>query len=522
MSPFPLLSVLSSIPFLGALLTFLARRQNGTSDSNALHMGLWSSGLTLILSLGVLYLFDPFALTYQLSESYAWVPSLGLSLELGIDGVSLSMILLTSFLVPLCILSCKDLKERRGACIAAFLCLEGFLIAMFCAQDLLFFYIFFEATLIPMFFIIGLWGGKNRIYATFKLFLYTLFGSLIMLVALLYVYQEVGTLALEAVLEHTFNRTQQTWLFLGFFFAMAIKIPMVPVHTWLPDAHVEAPTAGSMILAGVLLKMGAYGMYRFLLPLFPIAAHDMAPYIYALSIAAIIYAALIALIQKDMKRLVAYSSISHMGMVTFGLFVANEGAIQGALFQMISHGLTSAGLFFFVGCLYHRFSTRSIADYQGLMSYAPFLSVGMVVLTFASIGLPGTSGFIGEFLIFIYGFKATPVFASLAALGLVLGASYALWLAKRILFGTPYVNHERFSKDHMLILAPHEKWILLLLCTGAIAFGVYPSPILNLHKTSVKQMVNRFNHDVHLQNAQMPHAPLPHTTLLRVKKEVRS
>ena len=489
MIPFTSLSTLILLPIIGGAMTFLSKRQKGSSELNSLPMGLFASIIVFLASVSVFVNFNETSSYYQMEESYNWIPSLNLFFNLGVDGVSISMILLTTFLTPLCILSCKDINKHKGTCVALFLFLESFLIGMFCAQDILSFYIFFEATLIPMFFIIGLAGGKNRIYATFKLFLYTLFGSLIMLVSIFYAYNEIGTLNLDALIAHKFTYHEQFWLFLGFFIAMAIKIPMTPVHTWLPDAHVEAPTSGSMILAGVLLKMGGYGMYRYLIPVFPEASIYFSPYIYTLSIIAIVYTALIALIQKDMKRLVAYSSISHMGMVTLGLFVGSEGALQGSLFQMISHGLTSAGMFFFVGVIYSRYKTREIKHYSGLASYAPILSAAMILLTFASIGLPGTSGFVGEFLVFVYAFQKIPVFTAIAATGLVFGAAYALWLAKRILFSKPNIENESFLKEESLTLKLHEKIILSTLCIAVVFFGLFPSPIIDIHKKSVKNMI---------------------------------
>ncbi|HSM42091.1 MAG TPA: NADH-quinone oxidoreductase subunit M, partial [Afifellaceae bacterium] len=409
--------------------------------------------------------------------------------RMGIDGISMLFVILTTFLMPLCILaSWTAIQERVKEYMIAFLVLETLMIGVFCALDLVLFYVFFEGGLIPMFLIIGVWGGKRRVYAAFKFFLFTLLGSVLMLLAMMAMYWDAGTTYIPDLLDHDFPASLQTWLWLAFFASFAVKMPMWPVHTWLPDAHVEAPTAGSVILAGILLKMGGYGFLRFSLPMFPLASADLAPLIYTLSIVAIIYTSLVALAQEDMKKLIAYSSVAHMGYVTMGIFTMNIQGIQGGIFQMLSHGLVSGALFLCVGVVYDRMHTRQIDAYGGLVNRMPFYALTFMVFTMANVGLPGTSGFVGEFLTLLAVFKVNTWIAVFATTGVILSAAYALWLYRRVVFGT--IDKE--SLRSILDMDRREKAILVPLIVLTILFGVWPAPLIDVTTASVDNLITQY------------------------------
>jgi len=423
MTDLPLLSVIIFLPLIGSLFILIMKGEEATIASNAKNVAIWTSFLTFALSILLWVNFDISQISYQFVEKTSWVKDLGIRYHLGIDGVSLFFVLLTTFLTPLCILaSWESVPFRIREYMMAFLLLETFLIGMFCALDLVLFYVFFEGVLIPMFLIIGIWGGERRIYSCFKFFLYTFFGSVLMLIAILSIYYMTGSTDLQVVMDFSFPLSAQKWLWLAFFASFAVKVPMWPVHTWLPDAHVEAPTAGSVILAGILLKMGAYGFLRFSIPLFPAATVFFTPMIMVLSIIAIVYASLIALVQTDMKKLIAYSSIAHMGFVTLGIFTLNTQGVSGAIMQMLSHGIVAAALFLCVGVVYDRLHTRDIDRYGGLVTRMPIYALFFMIFIFAAVGLPGTSGFVGEFLVLVGAFQVNTWVATLAASGMVLGA----------------------------------------------------------------------------------------------------
>ncbi len=437
MSSWPILSLVTFLPLVGALFCLIVNGPKEAVDRNCRSVAIVTTTATFLISLLLWVRFDPTKAGFQFEEKIAWVPSLNIGYHAGIDGISLFFVLLSTLLTPICILaSWESIKVRVKEYMIAFLVLETFMVGMFCALDLALFYVFFEGVLIPMFLIIGVWGGKRRVYAAFKFFLYTLLGSVLMLLAIIAVYWQVGTTDLPTAMEKLdLPFTWQCWLWLAFFASFAVKVPMWPVHTWLPDAHVEAPTAGSVILAGVLLKMGGYGFLRFSIPLFPEATQYFAPLVFGLSIVAVIYTSLVALVQEDMKKLIAYSSVAHMGFVTIGAFVMNVQGVQGSIFQMLSHGIVSAALFLCVGVVYDRMHTREIAAYGGLVHRMPRYAFTFLFFTLASVGLPGLSGFVGEFLVLLGAFKANTWVAFLAATGLILGAAYALWLYRKIVFG---------------------------------------------------------------------------------------
>jgi NADH-quinone oxidoreductase subunit M len=419
--------------------------------------------------------FDIASPQFQLIESHAWL-SETIRFKLGVDGFSMPFVLLTAFLMPFCILaSWESIQHRVKEYMVAFLVLETLMIGVFVALDLILFYIFFEAGLIPMFLIIGIWGGKRRIYASFKFFLYTLLGSVLMLLAMMAMYWSAGTTDITQLLQHKFGREMQMWLWLAFFASFAVKMPMWPVHTWLPDAHVEAPTAGSVILAGILLKMGGYGFIRFSIPMFPEASQFFAPMVFALSVIAIIYTSLVALMQEDIKKLIAYSSVAHMGFVTMGLFTMTPQGIQGAMFQMVSHGLVSGALFLCVGVVYDRMHTREIAAYGGLTNRMPVYAVLFMIFTMANVGLPGTAGFVGEFLTLLGAFKANPWVAFFATTGVILSAAYALWLYRKVMFGELDKPNLKGISD----VDRREMVLLVPLAALVIYYGVRPGPILD-------------------------------------------
>ena len=478
----PLLTIITFLPMIGVLFLLMIRGDDEMVARNARHVALWVSGFTFIISLALVFGFDATASGYQFEEFRDWLPGTGISYHLGVDGISMPFILLSTLLTPLSILaSWKAITHRVREYMIAFLVLETMMIGMFASLDMLMFYLFFEGVLIPMFLIIGVWGGARRVYAAFKFFLYTLLGSVLMLVCMLAMYIDAGTTDIPALTVHSFAAGTQTWLFIGFLASFAVKVPMWPVHTWLPDAHVEAPTAGSMILAGVLLKMGGYGFIRFSLPMFPLASEAFAPLIFALSIVAIVYTSLVALAQSDMKKLIAYSSVAHMGFVTIGIFTLTEQGVSGAMFQMISHGLVSAALFFCVGVVYDRLHTRDISSYGGVAAVMPRYAVFFMFMMLASVGLPGTSGFVGEMLVLVGAWKASSWVAFFTATGLVLGATYMLWLYRRVMFGkivsAEVEAMERIDRREMLIFAPLTVLVLW--------FGVYPASLLDVMTSSI-------------------------------------
>ncbi|MDP3736898.1 MAG: NADH-quinone oxidoreductase subunit M [Hyphomonadaceae bacterium] len=486
MGELPILSVTTFLPVIGALVILGFRIVAGANFAGGASKGvaLVVSLATLAASLIALSRFDFGASGFQLVESAPWFA--GSSYKMGVDGMAISLIVLTTALTPLCILqSMKSIENRLADYMICFLILEALMIGVFCALDMMLFYVFFEGGLIPMFIIIGVWGGKNRLYAAFKFFLYTFLGSVLLLVALIYMYMVSGTTDIVALQNYPFTKDVQTWLWLAFFASFAVKLPMWPVHTWLPDAHVEAPTAGSVVLAAVLLKMGGYGFLRFSLPMFPDASLLFQPLMFALSVIAIVYASLVAFRQTDIKKLVAYSSVAHMGFVTLGIFSFNEAGIQGAIFQMISHGIISGALFFCVGVIYDRMHTRDIAFYGGLVHRMPVYAALFMLFSMANVGLPGTSGFVGEILTMVGGFQASTWVAAGAALGVILSAVYMLTLYRRAVFGE-MTNEKLFDiKD----VTPVEFFILGLLAVGTLVLGVYPSLAFDLTKQSTADIL---------------------------------
>ena len=496
MTDWPILSTVTFLPLVGIVLILLIRDDSESARRNIRSITLLTTIVTFVLSLFIWAGFDNSQAGFQMVEKHDWLDS-GISYHMGVDGISMLFVILTTFLMPLCILASWEAIEKRvKEYMIAFLLLETLMIGVFCALDIVLFYVFFEAGLIPMFIIIGVWGGKRRVYASFKFFLYTLLGSVLMLLAIMAMYWQAGTTDIMVLLAHPFPESMQTWLWIAFFASFAVKMPMWPVHTWLPDAHVEAPTAGSVILAGILLKMGGYGFLRFSLPMFPLASEMFAPLVFTLSVVAIIYTSLVALMQEDMKKLIAYSSVAHMGFVTMGVFAANVQGVQGGLFQMISHGIISGALFLCVGVVYDRMHTREIAAYGGLVNRMPLYAVAFLIFTMGNVGLPGTSGFIGEFLTMLGAFRVNTWVAVFAATGVILSAAYALWLYRRVVFGA-------LTKDSlkgMLDLSAREKAVIYPLVVLTIFFGVYPAPIFDATAQSVKALVT--NVTASIQSAQ--------------------
>ena len=470
-----ILTLTTFLPLVGvALILLMARGSHG--DQLTRQIALWTTLITFGCSLYAWSLFDSSLKTFQLVEDNAWLGGT-IRYHLGVDGISLPFVILTAFLMPLCILaSWTSIETRIKEYMIAFLVLEALMIGVFVSLDLVLFYVFFEAGLIPMFLIIGVWGGPRRVYASFKFFLYTLLGSVLMLIAIMAMYVTSGTTDMVALLEYDFPREMQMWLFLAFLASFAVKLPMWPVHTWLPDAHVEAPTAGSVILAGILLKMGGYGFLRFSLPMFPDASLYFAPMMFALSVIAIVYTSLVALMQEDIKKLIAYSSVAHMGFVTMGLFALNRQGVDGAVIQMISHGFISAALFLCVGVVYDRMHTREIKAYGGLVNRMPIYAAVFMVFTMANVGLPGTSGFVGEFLSLVGAYKANSTVAIIATLGVILSAGYALWLYRRVVFGElekkSLADIEDMNGREIIVLAP--------LVAATLFFGFYPKPLFDM------------------------------------------
>jgi len=483
----PILSIVTFLPLAGVLFLLLIKGDEKALAQNSRFVAMWVSGFTFLVSLPLLIGFDSSVTGYQFEEKAVWLAGTGIGYHMGVDGISMPFVLLSTLLTPLSILaSWRAITHRVREYMIAFLVLETMMVGMFVSLDMLMFYLFFEAVLIPMFLIIGIWGGARRVYAAFKFFLYTLLGSVLMLVCMLAMYIDAGTTDIPALTAHQFAESMQTWLFLGFLASFAVKVPMWPVHTWLPDAHVEAPTAGSMILAGVLLKMGGYGFLRFSLPMFPLASEFFAPLIFTLSIIAVIYTSLVALAQSDMKKMIAYSSVAHMGFVTIGIFTMTEQGIAGAMFQMISHGLVSAALFFCVGVVYDRLHTREISAYGGVAAVMPRYAVFFMFMMLASVGLPGTSGFVGEMLVLVGAWHARSWVAFFTATGLVLGATYMLWLYRRVMFGA-IVNDQVKAMEPMQM---REFSIFLPLTFLVLLFGVYPMALLDVMAVSIQFLLD--------------------------------
>ncbi|MCA3554216.1 NADH-quinone oxidoreductase subunit M [Aestuariivirga sp.] len=489
MMNWPILSVITFLPLLGVLFILLVRGDDETALRNMRWGAFWTTLVTFLVSLLIWAGFDSNASGFQFLEERSWLGAAA-TYKLGVDGISMPFVILTTFLMPICILASWRVTKRVKEYMIAFLVLETLMIGVFCSLDIVLFYLFFEAGLIPMFLIIGIWGGPRRVYASFKFFLYTLLGSVLMLLAIIYMYWTSGTTDIIQLLAHPgFTPEAQKWLWLAFFASFAVKMPMWPVHTWLPDAHVEAPTAGSVILAAILLKMGGYGFLRFSLPMFPDASLYFQDFVFFLSVIAIVYTSLVALMQEDMKKLIAYSSVAHMGFVTMGIFALNRQGIDGAMFQMISHGLVSGALFLCVGVVYDRMHTREIAAYGGLVNNMPLYACIFMVFTMANVGLPGTSGFIGEFLSLMGAFKAAGWVAFFATTGVILSAAYALWLYRRVVFG-------KLTKPALMRLpdvTPRELATLLPLVILTIFFGVYPAPILNVFGPAVESIIKPLN-----------------------------
>lgn len=488
MTDWPILSAVTFLPLVGVALLLLTREDSPYGRRNILNVSLLTTVFTFILSLFIWAGFDYSNPGFQMLEKHEWLGT-GIAYHLGIDGISMLFVILTTLLMPFCILaSWTSIEKRLKEYMIAFLILEVFMVGVFVSLDIVLFYVFFEAGLIPMFIIIGVWGGKDRVYASYKFFLYTLLGSVLMLLAIMAMYWQSGTTSIPELLAYNFPREMQTWLWLAFFASFAVKMPMWPVHTWLPDAHVQAPTAGSVILAGILLKLGGYGFLRFSLPMFPLASDFFAPFVFTISVVAIIYTSLVALVQEDIKKLIAYSSVAHMGYVTMGIFAANAQGVQGALFQMLSHGIVSGALFLCVGVVYDRLHTREISAYGGLVNNMPKYAVAFMVFTMANVGLPGTSGFVGEVMTLIGAFRANTWVALFAATGVILSAAYALWLYRRVIFGPL----EKESLKALLDLSAREKAILYPLVALTIFFGVYPIPVFDVTAASVDALLNNY------------------------------
>ena len=492
---FPILSTIIFLPLLGSIFIFLSRSENNKS---AIYVSLFTTIANFLLALFLWYSFDKNYNGFQFIEESNWISGF-IKFKLGIDGISILFIVLTAFITPICIISCvNSVKIRVKEFLIAILILETFMIGVFCSLDLIIFYLFFEAGLIPMFLIIGVWGGPRRVYSAFKFFLYTLLGSILMLVAIISIYWITGTTDVLEIYEIRIPKEYQNLLWLAFFSSFAVKMPMWPVHTWLPDAHVEAPTAGSVILAAILLKMAGYGFLRFSIPMFPLASEYFTPLIYLLSVIAIIYTSLVALMQDDMKKLIAYSSVAHMGFVTLGIFTLTVQGLEGSIFQMISHGLISAALFLCIGVLYDRIHSRTISSYGGIVNYLPKYSLIFIIFVLGALGLPGTSGFLGEFLVLVGAFKKSFITAILASIGVILGAAYMLWLAKRVIFGKT-TNSKIFKINDINF---SESLILYILAFTIIFFGFYPAPLLDTMHVSVINLINNYQMDLiyHLTN----------------------
>ncbi|OAF10810.1 NADH-quinone oxidoreductase subunit M [Bradyrhizobium neotropicale] len=488
MTTWPILSVTTFLPLVGALIVYLSRGDDEAAQRNSRWIALWTTLITFAVSLILVARFDSSTADFQFVEKANWLAT-GITYHMGVDGISLPFVILTTALMPFCIIASWKVTSRVREYMMAFLILETLMVGTFSAIDLVLFYLFFEGGLIPMFLIIGVWGGPRRVYASFKFFLYTLLGSVLMLLAIMALYWNGNTTDIPTLMHTAVPRSLQTWAWLAFFASFAVKMPMWPVHTWLPDAHVEAPTAGSVILAAILLKMGGYGFLRFSLPMFPLASHDFAPLIFTLSTIAIIYTSLVAMMQEDMKKLIAYSSVAHMGFVTMGIFAGTMQGVAGGVFQMISHGIVSGALFLCVGIVYDRMHTREIAAYGGLVNRMPLYAMTFMIFTMANVGLPGTSGFVGEFMTLLGTFKTSIPTAFFASTGVILSACYALWLYRKVVFGALVKPSLMTIKD----LTFRECVTLFPLIALTILFGVYPKPVLDMSAASVQQLVNNYN-----------------------------
>jgi NADH-quinone oxidoreductase subunit M len=486
---FPILSAIIFLPLLGSFFIFLSKSND---NKGATYVSLFTSFANLFLALFLWNSYDNSSANFQFIEESNWISGL-IKFKLGVDGISILFIVLTAFITPICIISCiNSVKSRVKEFLIAILVLETFMIGVFCSLDLVVFYLFFEAGLIPMFLIIGVWGGPKRVYSAFKFFLFTLLGSVLMLVAIISIYWITGTTDVLQIYEIKIPKQYQYLLWLAFFSSFSVKMPMWPFHTWLPDAHVEAPTAGSVLLAAILLKMAGYGFLRFSIPMFPVASEYFIPLIYTLSIIAIIYTSLVALMQEDMKKLIAYSSVAHMGFVTLGIFTFTNQGISGSIFQMISHGLISAALFLCVGVLYDRVHSRLISSYGGVVNHLPKFSLIFIIFVMGGLGLPGTSGFLGEFLVLVGTFQKNYLAAILASIGVILGAAYMLWLAKRVIFGKTNNNEVKKIKD----INFNEGLVLTILAITTIFFGFHPQPLIETMNTSVNNLINNYQIDL--------------------------
>jgi NADH-quinone oxidoreductase subunit M len=484
---FPILSSITLLPILGAIFIFIFNNKTN-ENKNVIYVSLFTSVVTLFLTIFLWSVFDKSLPEFQFIEEKNWISGY-IKFKFGIDGISILFIVLTAFITPICIISCiNSVKTRLKEFLIAILVLESFMIGVFCSLDLVIFYLFFEAGLIPMFLIIGIWGGPRRVYAAFKFFLFTLLGSVLMLVAIISIYWITGTTDITEIFAIKIPVEYQYVLWLAFFSSFAVKMPMWPVHTWLPDAHVEAPTAGSVILAAILLKMAGYGFLRFSIGMFPVASEFFVPLVFTLSVVAIIYTSLVALMQEDMKKLIAYSSVAHMGFVTLGIFTFTKQGIEGSIFQMLSHGLISAALFLCVGVVYDRVHSRLISSYGGLVNILPKYSLVFAVFMLGAVGLPGTSGFVGEILILLGAFQKNFLVAILASIGIVLGAAYMLWLYKRVIFG----KLEKKELTELKDLNLSEGLILFLLAGLTLFLGFYPNLILDTIHVSVDKLINDY------------------------------
>ena len=495
---FPILSAIIFIPLTGALFIFITRGSKQTVEKNSKYVAIFSSLTNFLLSLFLWYSFETSKSEFQFVEERNWMEGT-INFQLGIDGISILFILLTTFITPICIFSCiNSIKFKIKEFLIAILVMETLMLGVFCSLDLVIFYLFFEGGLIPMFLIIGIWGGPKRVYSAFKFFLFTLLGSVLMLIAIISIYWITGTTDVIKLLDTRIAQEYQYLLWLAFFSSFAVKLPMWPVHTWLPDAHVEAPTAGSVILAAILLKMAGYGFIRFSLGLFPVASDYFTPLIFTLSIVAIIYTSLIALMQDDMKKLIAYSSVAHMGFVTIGIFSLTKQGLEGSIIQMMSHGLISAALFLCVGVVYDRYHSRMISSYGGLVNIMPKYALVFMIFTLAALGLPGTSGFVGEFLILVGVFQTNIIVAVLASLGVILVAAYMLWLYRRVIFGKVVSSEIKDMKD----LNKTEIYIFASIAFLTLFFGIYPEPLLNTVDISINNLIDKYQIDINFHLAQ--------------------
>ncbi len=496
---FPILSSLILLPLIGTLFLLFSKDKDYQNTSTMKYVALFTSFVNFLISIYLWYLFDSSTSSFQFIEDKEWLKGF-INYKVGIDGISILFIILTTFITSLCIISVNNsIKYRLRDFLIAILIMESLMIGVFCSLDLVIFYLFFEAGLIPMFLMIGIWGGARRVYSAFKFFLYTLLGSVLMLVAIISIYWMSGTTDIVQLYELGIDTKYQNLLWLAFFSSFAVKTPMWPVHTWLPDAHVEAPTAGSVILAAILLKMAGYGFIRFSLGLFPVASELFTPLVYTLSLIAIVYTSLVALMQEDMKKLIAYSSVAHMGFVTLGIFTITQQGIEGSIIQMISHGLISAALFLCVGVVYDRVHSRLIKTYGGLVSVMPKYSILFMLFTLAAIGLPGTSGFVGEFLILMGAFRDNFLVAAIASLGVIFAAAYMLWLYRRVIFG----NLTNKNLLQIPDLDNSEKFILWCLAIPVLFFGFYPEPLINTIEVSVKDLIEMYNFNLNMNMTEV-------------------